>query len=78
MLGNILDYLIPELGIKKGPEVPAGVMARDIDSKHSLYLNPTGETVEIKVHGKVKGLITGNSYKDVVIIPPYEVEFIER
>ncbi len=78
LMGDILDDLISELGIRKGPDVPAGVMARDVDSKHSLYLNATGQVVEIKVPGKAKGLITGNSYKGVVTIPPYEVEFIEK
>jgi beta-galactosidase len=37
-LGLLVDDLIKELEIKKGPEVPAGVMARQIDAKHFLYL----------------------------------------
>ena len=78
LMGDILDDLISELGIRKGPDVPAGVMARDVDPKHSLYLNATGQVVEIKVPGKAKGLITGKSYKGVVAIPPFEVEFIEK
>lgn len=78
IMNGLIDSLIPAIGLKPGPDVPHGVMARDIDSTHSLYLNPTGETVEIKVSGKSKGLITGKEYKGVVTIPPYEVEFIEK
>ena len=39
VLNPLLDELINELGIKKGPEVPNGVMARQIDNTHFLYLN---------------------------------------
>lgn len=31
-----------ELGIKKEPDVPLGVMARQIGQKHLLYLNVIG------------------------------------
>lgn len=33
VLNPLLDELINELGIKKGPDVPSGVMARQIDKK---------------------------------------------
>ena len=36
VLNPLLDDLISELSIKKGPDVPAGVMARQIDSNHIL------------------------------------------
>ena len=52
VLDPLLDDLINELGIKKGPEVPAGVMARQIDNTHFLYLNVTGEPKEIPMKGK--------------------------
>ena len=36
VLGSLIDDLIVELGIKKGPEVPSGVMARQIDKNSFL------------------------------------------
>ena len=36
LLGSLLDDLIVELGIIKGPDVPSGVMARQIDNNHFL------------------------------------------
>lgn len=76
--GEIMDMLIDELGITPGPEVPEGVMARDIDENHSLYLNTTDKLQIIRISGKVKGILTGRDYKDEVHLAPFEAEFIER
>ena len=73
-----MDMLIQELDITPGPKVPEGVMARDIDEKHSLYLNTTDRQQIIRISGKAKGILTGETYKDEVILPPFEAEFIER
>jgi beta-galactosidase len=78
IMNDLMDSLIPEIGLKPGPDVPQGVMARDIDDKHSLYLNPTDKEQVIRISGKAKGILTGKTYKDEVIIPPFEVEFIEK
>lgn len=76
--GEIMDMLIDELGITPGPEVPEGVMARDIDENHSLYLNTKDKLQIIRISGKVKGILTGRDYKDEVHLAPFEAEFIER
>lgn len=76
--GEIMDMLIDDLDITKGPDVPQGVMARDIDDRHSLYLNTTDKEQTIKISGKAKGVLTGKIYKEEVIIPPFEAEFIQR
>jgi beta-galactosidase len=65
------------LGIKKGPEVPAGVMVRQIDKNHFLYLNVSGEPKEIPVKGKSKSILFGKEYAGNITIAPYEPEFIE-
>lgn len=77
VLGPLLDDLINELGIKKGPEVPAGVMARQIDDTHFLYLNVTGEPKEIPMNVKSKSILFDKSYTGNFTIAPYEPEFIE-
>jgi beta-galactosidase len=77
VLGPLLDKLIDELGIKKGPQVPPGVMARQIDKNHFLYLNVTGEPKEIPMKEKSQSILFDKSYTGNFTIAPYEPEFIE-
>lgn len=77
VLGSLLDDLIVELGIKKGPEVPSGVMARQIDKNHFLYLNVSGEPKEIKMQGKSRSILFDKDYAGSFTIAPFEPEFIE-
>ena len=77
VLNPMLDDLINELGIKKGPQVPEGVMARQIDKNHFLYLNITGEPKEIQMKAKSKSVLFDKSYTGNFTIAPFEPEFIE-
>jgi len=77
VLNPLLDELIDELGIKKGPAVPSGVMARQIDKSHCLYLNVSGEPKEIQIQGKSKSILFDREYDGKFMIAPYEPEFIE-
>lgn len=77
ILNPLLDELINELSIKKGPDVPAGVMARKIDSMHILYLNVTGETKEIKMKENSRSILWNKDHTGNFTIAPYEPEFIE-
>ena len=72
VLNLLLDDLIKELGIKKGPEVPNGVMARQIDKNHYLYLNVSGEAKEIQMKTKSRSLLLNEDYKGNFTIKPYE------
>jgi beta-galactosidase len=76
-LNPLLDDLISELSIRKGPEVPNGVMARQIDKKHFLYLNVTGESKDIPMKEKSKSILFGKEYTGNFTIAAYEPEFIE-
>ena len=76
-LGALVDELIAELGIKKGPDVPSGVMARQIDKTHCLYLNVSGEPKEIQMKGKSRSILFDKDYAGNFTIAPYEPEFIE-
>jgi beta-galactosidase len=78
VLNPLLDDLISELSIKKGPDVPAGVMARQIDSNHILYLNVSGEAKEIQLKGNARSVLWDKEYMGNFIIAPYEPEFIEQ
>jgi len=77
VLNPLLDELIEELGIKKGPEVPSGVMARQIDKNHFLYLNVSGEPKEIPVKGNSRSILFDKDYVGNFKLAPYEPEFIE-
>ena len=77
VLNPLLDGLIDELGIKRGPHVPEGVMARQIDAKHILYLNTNRNAVEIQLKGTFKGILTGKKFVDSFTLPSEEPELIE-
>jgi beta-galactosidase len=77
VLDALLDDLIDELGIKKGPDVPSGIMARQIDKTHFLYLNVSGEPKDIPIKGQSRSILRGKEYSGNVTIAPYEPEFIE-
>jgi len=77
VLGDLIDDLIAELGIKKGPNVPSGVMARQIDKNHYLYLNVSGEPKEIQMRGSSRSVLFEKEYSGNFTISPYEPEFIE-
>jgi len=76
-IGNLLDVLIDELGIKKGPSVPSGVMARQIDKTHYLYMNVSGEPKEIQMKDKSHSLLFDRDFNGSFTIAPFEPEFIE-
>ncbi len=77
VLGSLLDDLIVKLSIKKGPDVPSGVMARQIDKNHFLYLNVSGEPKEIPVKGNSRSILFDKDYTGKFILAPFEPEFIE-
>ncbi len=78
IMGDLLDALGTQLDISKGPDVPYGVMARDIDDTHSLYLNTTEEEQVIRIGGKAEGLISGKKFKDEFVLSPFEAEFVKK
>jgi beta-galactosidase len=77
VLSPLLEDLINELSIKKGPDVPKGVMARQIDKDHFLYLNISDEPKVINMKGKSRSILFNKDYNGNFTIPPYEPEFIE-
>jgi beta-galactosidase len=77
VLSPLLDDIFNELSLIKGPDVPAGVMARQIDKKHVLYLNISGEPKEIRMKGNSRSILFDKDYIGNFTIAPYEPEFIE-
>ena len=77
VLNPLINELIDKLSIKKGPNVPAGVMARQIDRNHVLYLNVSDELKEISMKGKSRSILFDKDYSGSFTIAPYEPEFVE-
>ena len=57
--------------------MPEGVMSRQIDKKHILYLNVSDKSKEIQMKGNSRSILFDKEYKDNFTIAPYEPEFIE-
>ena len=76
-LTPILEELLTELSIPRGPEVPHWVMARDIDDRHTLYLNLNATPQTISLKGKAKGILSGDAYEGSFVLQPYEPELLE-
>jgi beta-galactosidase len=77
VLNLLVDDLIAELSIWKGPDVPEGVMAREIDKNHMLLLNISREAKVIPMKRKSLSLLNDRSYDASFTLAPYEPEFIE-
>jgi beta-galactosidase len=77
LFNPLIEDLIKDLNIKKGPAVPAGVMARQIDQKHFLYLNVSGEPREIQMNNNSHSILLDKDYTGNFTLPPYEPDFIE-
>ena len=77
LLNPILDEVISELSIKKGPDVPSGILARQIDKNHILYLNVSNATKEITMKCNSKSILSEKNYSGSFKIAPFEPEFIE-
>jgi len=77
ILGALLEELIVELKIMKGPEVPDGVMSRQIDKNHILYLNVSSELKEIQMKGHSRSILFDKKHSGNFTIAPFEPEFIE-
>jgi beta-galactosidase len=77
LLDPILDELSVRLAIKTGPQVPAGVMARQIDPAHILYLNLDVVEKHIELKGRAYSILREREYKDGFTLDPFEPEFLE-
>ncbi len=77
VLDPILDQLIDELAIRKGPATPSNVVARKIDDRHILYLNLGKESRIVELKGNVRSILWDRDYTDQFTLGPFEPEFVE-
>ena len=78
VLGPLLVDIVNRLGISKGPGSPPGVMARQIDDSHFLYLNLEGTPKRIEVKGKFRSILYGRKYDGPFNLDAYQPDFVER
>jgi beta-galactosidase len=77
LLDLILGSWIDRLAIKAGPRVPSGVMARQINDSHFLYLNLDGTAKRVDLKGRSRSILRDLDYEDSFELGPYEPEFVE-
>lgn len=77
LLDKVLEAEIERLGLRTGPAVPAGVMARRIDDRHVLYLNLDAEPKPIELPGKATSVLHDARYDGGFTLGAYDAEFIE-
>jgi beta-galactosidase len=77
VLGPLLGNLVNQLGISKGPSAPSGVMARQIDASHVLYLNLEGVPKRIKIKGKARSLLYDRDYEGSFGLDAFQPDFVE-
>lgn len=76
-LAPLVDELIGRLGIHRGPATPEGVVARQVDDRHILYLNLTGESRVVQCPGKVRSVLDDSEHTDSFTIGAFEPVFVE-
>ena len=64
LLDLILGAWIDRLAIKAGPRVPSGVMARQINDSHFLYLNLDGTAKRVDLKGRSRSILRDLDYED--------------
>ena len=76
ILAPLARSLYKELHIEKGPDTPSGVYARVVEGR-TLYVNTTGEEKTIPMHGKEHGIISGRTYDNGIVLPPYGADLVQ-
>lgn len=77
VLDAVLDAEIDRLGLRRGPAVPPGVMARQIDDDHVLYLNLDAEPKPIQLPGKATGILSDTRYDESFTLGAFDAELTE-
>jgi beta-galactosidase len=78
LIEPMIADLIAQRGLNTGPAAPAGVMARQIDATHRLYLNLDGTPKKIDLPGAAHSVLRNVDYRDDFELPPFEPDFIEQ
>lgn len=76
LIGPLIRSLYPELGIARGPQAPAGVVAREVEGR-ILYVNTNGSPVSVPISGSRKGVLSGQTYSGHIDLPAFGAELAQ-
>ncbi|MHC6231966.1 beta-galactosidase [Arthrobacter sp. MMS24-T111] len=77
LLDPILDSEINHRQVRRGPEVPPGVLARFIDETHMLCVNLDGIPKQITMTGPSRSILYDRDYTGEFTLAPYDADFVE-
>ncbi len=77
ILEAVLGDLVSRLDFKMGPAVPEGVMARQTDPKHFLYLNLDGTAKHVDLKGPSRSILRDREYRDGFVLDAFAPDFVE-
>ncbi|MCU6798164.1 beta-galactosidase [Paenibacillus sp. WQ 127069] len=77
LIQALLNHFYVQLDVKKGPETPKGVTARQVGDS-VLYVNTTSSEQCINLPATGEGKISGRMYETTLHLDPYEVEVIVK
>ncbi|BFT70065.1 beta-galactosidase [Paenibacillus sp. P36] len=77
LMQAILNHFYTQLDVKKGPETPRGVTARQVGDS-VLYVNTTSSEQSISLAGEGVSLLSGLKYETSLQLEPYGAEVIVR
>ncbi|MGK3958801.1 beta-galactosidase [Arthrobacter sp. R4] len=73
----ILDSEIKHTNIRPALEVPPGVLARQIDETHILYVNLDGVSKPITSSGSSRSILYDREYQNSFTLGPFDADFVE-
>jgi beta-galactosidase len=76
LLDVVLDGEIERLGVRTGPQVPEGVMAREVADGRVLYLNLDQEPKRIALPCSGSGALSGLRYEDGFTLGAWDAELM--
>lgn len=76
-VNGVIDRMVTESGVKRGPMVPERVSARWIDPTHLLVLNHSSEDKAIKVGAKGKSLLSESVFDGSFTLKANDADFVE-
>lgn len=75
-LSWLIDEIAEETGLTPPLSVPEGVQGREIAPNQYFYVNFQNNSVEIDLPKQGKGILSGNEYKDKLILSAYDAELV--
>jgi beta-galactosidase len=75
-LDPLIRSVYSGIGIQRGPQTPAGVVARVVEGR-TLYVNTNNAPSTVTISGRKRDVLSGAYYADKIDLPPYGVALIQ-